>query len=417
MSLYNLLKPNDLSLYAENLISDKINGIQGNIISPSNTVGQVLKITSVENKTVEFQNESGGGGGGFPLAVTGDSVNAFKVETAGFDNILNVDTITPQVNITDANIVISGNESLSKLNIIGSTTNQQLTYSTLSSQPLPLPFDCDSLLTIKRLPAARDSNLAGLSIVNQEGQLFLGSNGGENIFYSNFNFGFVTDAGGISFSAGDSTPFPGPKNIQFDLTSPAGGDYIYKNKPPVVDNPELITIVDTPGKLTTKAYVDNLIASVPSPSFPYVSTLQISFPSQTGEFLATSGVNVFGSKTFDFTSGKTIIINMFGDKTMTQTQALSVNLVNQSQGKTFGSINFPQQAPDNDNWSLKLTLMIGIISIGGTATCIVIGEYKGSTVIITTTSVNVSTPEDLQVTFDAGTGNTMACKNAFIQEG
>lgn len=61
MSISQLLVNNDLSIKCSDIDALKINGIQGQIIDPNvNTVGQVLKITSLNPKTAAFEDQEAG---------------------------------------------------------------------------------------------------------------------------------------------------------------------------------------------------------------------------------------------------------------------------------------------------------------------------------------------------------------------
>jgi hypothetical protein len=346
----------------ENVIATQINGVQGNIITPSNTVGQVLKITSIDPKAVAFQDESGGGGGGFPLAVTGDSLNAFKVETAGFSNVVNVDTITPQVNITDANLIMSGTESLNKLQIDGSSTNQQLTYSTATSQPLPFPLDCDSLLRIKRTPAVPDTNIAGIVIENSGNKVFFGSDPTTGVFYADKDFGFTCPNGSIQLNVQSSEMPAVAEDISFSLGPGALGDFKFSSKVPIIINvvgdPALLPT--TPESLTTKAYVDS-VAGGGGSEFQYksIASTPSSFSGDIFPLLAASGQ--FGSPNIDLNkTGLTLIIKFSGVLTHTGGNSVQFTLRDRNAPANFGGATFPS-VPFNgtDDYSCEIVLTIG----------------------------------------------------------
>jgi hypothetical protein len=132
-------------VYAKNIVTQEVNGVQGQIIDPDlNTPGQILTITSTDPKSVAFQDppegtpsavgfpdgyvlkivdnttntinwetDALGPGPVVPLVLTGDNVNALKVQDNALNTKLNVDTIGDSVTINGSNINLESSDIVS----------------------------------------------------------------------------------------------------------------------------------------------------------------------------------------------------------------------------------------------------------------------------------------------------------------
>lgn len=119
-------------IYTKNVITPRINGISGNVITNSNEVGQVLTITSVNPKVVEFKDaqaplpdtttepagyvlaiktpatgelewrQDAGGSLPDPLILSGDSINKFQVRDATSAPRFTIDTQNDAVKVQEA---------------------------------------------------------------------------------------------------------------------------------------------------------------------------------------------------------------------------------------------------------------------------------------------------------------------------
>jgi hypothetical protein len=324
---------------------------------------------------VAFQNS--GGGSSFPLTVTGNSVNAVKVQTSSLNNIFNIDTITPQVNITDGNLIMSGTETLNKLQIDGTSTNQQLSYSNLASLPVPFASDCDSLLTIKRNPTIPDVNLAGLSIENTTNKLFLGCDDTVSAIYTPKSLGCILPNGTFAITVDSSERPPQKQDVQISNNTPTGniefrkarggtGNYTFSDAVPIIDaslvSPELLPVL--PNSLTTKAYVDSAITNI---SFKMKSIL--STPSvNSGDIfplVVPDNTNTFGSNSINLSkSGIVLLAKFSGSLTHVSTQPVSFSLIDRINPKTYGSVIFAN-VPFNGigNYTTEVTLILGSIIV------------------------------------------------------
>jgi len=152
MSISQLLVPNDLTIQCSDIEALKINGVQGQIIDPDvNTVGQVLTIVSTNPKVVEFQDAQGGlpdttpfadgyvlkitdstqneinwepdigGGATIPFILTGNSVNALKVQDNSLNTLIRVDTVDNEVHLSGLKNFVEGVDDINKFSVLNSS--------------------------------------------------------------------------------------------------------------------------------------------------------------------------------------------------------------------------------------------------------------------------------------------------------
>lgn len=120
-------------IVVDDLEATEINGIQGNVIDPDvNTIGQVLRITSLDPKAVAFEDNlpdttpfvngyvlkildkdnntytwaEDSEGGTVPLILTGDNVQALTVRNTLNEPKFTVDTINSEIEVDDASLVL-----------------------------------------------------------------------------------------------------------------------------------------------------------------------------------------------------------------------------------------------------------------------------------------------------------------------
>jgi hypothetical protein len=136
-------------IVVEDLEATEINGIQGNIIDPGvNTIGQVLKITSLDPKSVAFEDNlpdttpfvngyvlkildkdnntytwaEDSEGGTVPLILTGDNIQALTVRNTLNEPKFTVDTINSEVEVDDASLVLKESGTATQASIFKTST-------------------------------------------------------------------------------------------------------------------------------------------------------------------------------------------------------------------------------------------------------------------------------------------------------
>jgi hypothetical protein len=160
MSISQLLQPNNYNLFGKSL-----NGITTEEISGSNENGQVLTIVDKNEKKVAFVDAPSGipdtvgfpdgyvlkivdnttnqvnwepdigGGAAVPFILTGDSVNALKVQTSTLEPMIRVDTVDREVHLSGIRNVVEGSDDEKKFSVVN------------SADPLLPVFNVDTLNT------------------------------------------------------------------------------------------------------------------------------------------------------------------------------------------------------------------------------------------------------------------------------
>ena len=148
MSISQLLQPNSYNIFVKSL-----NGITTEEITGSNENGQVLTIVDKNEKKVAFvdapsgvpdtvgfpdgyvlkivdntQNEVNwepdiGGGAAVPFILTGDNVNALKVQGTDLQPLIRVDTVDKEVHMSAIRNMVEGNDDEKKFSVYNSTDN------------------------------------------------------------------------------------------------------------------------------------------------------------------------------------------------------------------------------------------------------------------------------------------------------
>ncbi len=161
MSIANLLSPNNYDLFAKSITADELNGITGQVITNTNTVGQVLTITNTNPKEVAFQDANtlpdttgfadgyvlkitdftqnevswepdSGGGAAVPFILTGNNVNALKVQDNSLNTLIRIDTVDNEAHLSGLKNFVEGVDDINKLSVLN------------SSDPLTPCFNVDS---------------------------------------------------------------------------------------------------------------------------------------------------------------------------------------------------------------------------------------------------------------------------------
>ena len=161
MSVGQLLQPNSYNIFVKSL-----NGITTEEITGSNENGQVLTIVDKNEKKVAFvdappsgipdtvgfpdgyvlkivdntQNEVSwepdiGGGAAVPFILTGDSVNALKVQGTDLQPMIRIDTVDKEVHLSGIRNVVEGSDDEKKFSVVN------------SADPLLPVFNIDTLNT------------------------------------------------------------------------------------------------------------------------------------------------------------------------------------------------------------------------------------------------------------------------------
>ena len=139
-------------LYARDVETDKINGTSGQVIDPDvNAVGQVLRITSLDPKAVAFQdlpnpvpdttsfadgyvlkitdftqNEVNwepdiGGGAAVPFILTGNNVNALKVQDNSLNTLIRIDTVDNETHLSGIKNFVEGADDINKFSVLNNS--------------------------------------------------------------------------------------------------------------------------------------------------------------------------------------------------------------------------------------------------------------------------------------------------------
>lgn len=145
MSISQLLQPNNFNLFGKSL-----NGITTEEISVTNENGQVLTIVDKDDKIVAFvdppssvpdttgfpngyvlkitdftQNEVNwepdvGGGAAVPFILTGNNVNALKVQDNSLNTLIRIDTVDNEVHLSGLKNFVEGTDDINKFSVLNS---------------------------------------------------------------------------------------------------------------------------------------------------------------------------------------------------------------------------------------------------------------------------------------------------------
>jgi len=150
MSIANLLSPNNYDLFAKSITVDELNGISGQVITNTNTVGQVLTITNTNPKEVAFQDANtlpdttgfadgyvlkitdftqnevswepdSGGGAAVPFILTGNNVNALKVQDNSLNTLIRIDTVDNEVHLSGLKNFVEGADDINKFSVLNNS--------------------------------------------------------------------------------------------------------------------------------------------------------------------------------------------------------------------------------------------------------------------------------------------------------